>query len=122
MILVETTCTCITLTSLFTAFRKGNLTYRAWLPYDYYSSTIVFCLTYAHQLISLTAGSLVNVACDSLICGLMVHIYCQLEILERRLSKISNDRNTLRDCIRHHNSILELVVSSYLSESILQKF
>lgn len=84
--------------------------YRAWLPYDYYSSTIVFCLTYAHQLISLTVGSLVNVACDSLIGGLLVHICCQFEILECRLSKISNNHNTLRDCVRHHESILELVV------------
>ncbi|XP_011050406.1 PREDICTED: odorant receptor 46a, isoform A-like [Acromyrmex echinatior] len=95
------------MTSLFTMFRKGNLTYRAWLPYDYYSSNIIFCLTYAHQLISLTAGSLVNVACDSLICGLLMHICCQIEILECRLSKVSNDDGTLRDCVRHHDSILQ---------------
>ncbi|KAG5326078.1 OR46A protein, partial [Acromyrmex heyeri] len=107
VILVETTCACITVTSLFTMFRKGNLTYRAWLPYDYYSSNIIFCLTYAHQLISLTAGSLVNVACDSLICGLLMHICCQIEILECRLSKVSNDDGTLRDCVRHHDSILQ---------------
>ncbi|XP_018317872.1 odorant receptor 46a-like [Mycetomoellerius zeteki] len=106
-ILVETTCACITVTSLFTVFRKGNLTYRAWLPYDYYSSSIIFCLTYAHQLISLTAGSLVNVACDSFICGLLVHICCQIEILECRLSKVLNDNDTLCDCVRHHDSILQ---------------
>lgn len=100
-------------------FRKGNLTYRAWLPYDYCSSTIVFCLTYAHQLISLTVGSLVNVACDSLIGGLLMQICCQFEILECRLNKISNDHNTLRDCVRHHESILELVVLSYHSGNIL---
>lgn len=98
------------MTSLLTEFRKGNLTYRAWLPYDYDSSTIVFCLTYAHQLISLTAGSLVNVACDSLICGLLVQICCQIEILECRLSKLSNEHNNLRDCVRHHDSILKLVI------------
>ncbi|XP_011640458.2 uncharacterized protein LOC105429287 [Pogonomyrmex barbatus] len=109
-ILVETTCLCITMTSLFTMFRKGTLTYRAWLPYDYYSSTIVFCLTYAHQLISLTAGSLINVACDSLICGLLVHICCQIEILEYRLSKISNNHDILRDCVRHHDSIFEYAI------------
>ncbi|KAL6422685.1 hypothetical protein ACFW04_010728 [Cataglyphis niger] len=106
-ILVETTCVCITMTSLLTEFRKRSLTYRAWLPYDYNSSTIVFCLTYAHQLISLTAGSLVNVACDSLICGLLVQICCQIEILEYRLSKISNNHNNLRDCVCHHNLILK---------------
>lgn len=109
-ILVETTCACITMTSLFTDFRKGNLTYRAWLPYDYYSSTIVFCLTYAHQLISLTAGSLVNVACDSLICGLLVHLCCQIEILECRLSKVSSNHGIIRDCVQHHDGIFALVV------------
>ncbi|XP_018403362.1 PREDICTED: uncharacterized protein LOC108780224 [Cyphomyrmex costatus] len=106
-ILVETTCACITVTSLFTVFSKRNLTYRAWLPYDYYSSSIIFCLTYAHQLISLTAGSLVNVGCDSLICGLLVQICCQIEILECRLSKVSNNDDILRNCVRHHNSILQ---------------
>ncbi|XP_072753272.1 odorant receptor 33a-like isoform X2 [Anoplolepis gracilipes] len=105
--LVETTCICITMTSLVTEFRKRNLTFRAWLPYDYNSSTIVFCFTYAHQLISLTAGSLVNVACDSLICGLLVHICCQIEILEYRLSKVSNDHNNLRDCVCHHDGIFK---------------
>ncbi|XP_014476205.1 PREDICTED: odorant receptor 46a, isoform A-like [Dinoponera quadriceps] len=107
-ILVETTCACITLSSLFTEFRKGKLTYRAWLPYDYYSSTFIFCITYAHQLISLTAGSLVNVACDSLICGLLLHICCQMEILERRLSEVSDNPNLiLRDCVRHHDNIFK---------------
>ncbi|XP_071631656.1 uncharacterized protein [Temnothorax longispinosus] len=50
IILVETTGVCFTVTSLFTVFRKRDLTYRAWLPYDYCSSTIVFCLTYALKL------------------------------------------------------------------------
>ncbi|XP_070518472.1 odorant receptor 46a-like [Cardiocondyla obscurior] len=123
-ILVETTCACITLTSLFTVFRKGHLTYRAWLPYDYYSSTFVFYITYAHQLVSLTAGSLVNVACDSLICGLLVHICCQFEILGYRLKKISNDHNILRNCVRHHNSILEyaLILNSKFKMTIAMQF
>nr|XP_012230269.1 PREDICTED: odorant receptor 49b-like [Linepithema humile] len=109
-ILVESTCICITMTSLLMEFRKGHLTYRAWIPYNYHSSTIIFCLTYAHQLISLTAGSLVNVACDSLICGLLVHICCQFEILEYRLNKISKDSEVLRDCVRHHDSIFEYAI------------
>lgn len=106
------------MTSLLTEFRKRNLTYRAWLPYNYNSSTIVFCLTYAHQLISLTAGSLVNVACDSLICGLLVHICCQIEILEYRLSKISNGYNNLHDCIRHHDGIFKLVILLFGKHSL----
>jgi len=119
-IMIAASSVAYTVTSLLTEFRKRNLTYRAWLPYNYYSSTFVFCLTYAHQLISLTAGAFINVACDSLICGLLVHICCQIEILECRLSKISNDHDNLRDCICHHNNILQLVTFlSYQSENIL---
>ncbi|XP_028047931.2 odorant receptor 94b [Monomorium pharaonis] len=55
----------------------------------------------------LTAGSLVNVACDSLICGLLAHICCQIEILECRLSKISN-HDTLRDCCDIYRYALRL--------------
>lgn len=110
-ILVETTCACMAVTSLFTDFRKGNLTYREWTPYDY-SSKIIFCVTYARQLLSTTFGSMVNVACDSLICGLLLHVCCQLEILECRLRKISLGRSTLHECVRQHERIYELVSSS----------
>jgi len=111
-ILVEITCACISMTSLLTVFRKGKLTYRAWLPYDYYSSRTVYYLTYAHQLIGLTLGSLVNVATDTLVCGLLLHICCQIEILESRLNRVPSDRDILRDCVLQHDSIF---VSVYLS-------
>ncbi|XP_072754237.1 uncharacterized protein [Anoplolepis gracilipes] len=104
-ILVETTCVCVALTSLFTNFRKGNLTYREWTPYNY--SEVVFCVIYARQLISTVFGSMVNVACDTLICGLLLHVCCQIEILECRLKKISSGRNNLRECIRQHDSIFK---------------
>lgn len=110
---------CISVTSVFTIFRERNLTYRAWLPYDYYSSNIVFCLTYAHQLIGLTTGSLVNVGCDTLMGGLLLQICCQFEILKCRLSKISNDHDTLGDCVRHHDSIFELVFFVLLLQKYL---
>jgi len=107
-ILVEITCACIVLTSLFTNFRKGNLTYKEWTPYNY-TSEMIFRILYARQLISSIFGSMVNVACDSLICGLLLHVCCQLEILECRLKKISLSQNNLRECVHQHDCIFRLV-------------
>ncbi|CAL1676375.1 unnamed protein product [Lasius platythorax] len=103
-ITVEVTCGCMTLTSLFTDFRRGDLAYREWIPYEY-SSSIMYYIIYFRQLISLTAASIVNVACDCLICGFLLHIYCQFEILECRLKKCLRDRGNLGECIHQHNCI-----------------
>ncbi|XP_018317998.1 odorant receptor 46a-like [Mycetomoellerius zeteki] len=108
-ILVETTCACVVLTSLFTDFQKGNLTYREWIPYNY-TSEVIFCIIYARQLISSTIGSMVNVACDSLICGLLLHVCCQLEILECRLKKIFLGQNNLRECVHQHDCIFKFAL------------
>ncbi|XP_011705956.1 PREDICTED: odorant receptor Or1-like [Wasmannia auropunctata] len=105
-ILVETTCLSVAVTSLLTEFRKGNLTFRAWLPFDY-SSPSLFFFVYAHQLISFTIGSVHHVACDSLICGFLVHICCQIEILEHRLRKSAYNPNVLRECVFQHNHIFK---------------
>ncbi|XP_018052201.1 PREDICTED: uncharacterized protein LOC108689776 [Atta colombica] len=103
---VETTCLCIAVTSLLTEFRKGRLTFRAWLPFDYSSSSL-FHIVYAHQLISLTAGSILHVACDGLICGLLVHVCCQIEIIECRLQKVAHDQDILRKSVLQHNHLFK---------------
>lgn len=95
------------LTSLFTDFRKGKLTYREWIPSEYYDT--VYYFTYFRQLISLTVASIVNVACDIIICGLLVHIYCQIEILECRVKKSLRDQGDLGECVRQHDRIYKLV-------------
>jgi len=118
-ILVETTCVCIAVTSLLTEFRNGRLTFRAWLPFNY-SSPFLFRIVYLHQLISLTVGSVLHVACDGLICGLLVHICCQIEIIECRLRKIVCDRGNLRDCVLQHNHVYELVDSLILRKHNLR--
>ncbi|XP_024869614.1 odorant receptor Or1-like isoform X1 [Temnothorax curvispinosus] len=105
-ILVESTCLSVAVTSLLTEFGKGNLTFRAWLPFDY-SSPLLFPFVYAHQLISFTIGSVHHVACDSLICGFLVHICCQIEILEHRLRKSVYDPNIIRECVLQHNHIFK---------------
>lgn len=96
------------LMSLVTEFRKRNLTYKAWVPFDY-SSPIIYILVYIHQLIGMATSGIVNVACEGVLCTLLLHICCQFEILEYRLTKIMQDRNILRDCISHHIRIFELV-------------
>ncbi|XP_029665545.1 putative odorant receptor 85d [Formica exsecta] len=103
-IMIETTCTCMNISSFFTDFRRGNLAYREWIPYEY-SSGIMFYIIYFRQLISLTAASVVNVACDCLICGLLLHIYCQIEILQCRLKKCLRGRGNLGECVHEHNHI-----------------
>jgi len=109
MILVELTCASTAVASLLTDYKKEKLTFRAWLPFDYYSSATIFHFTYFHQLISLTVGSVLHVACDGLICGLLLHICCQIEILSYRLNKIPRNPRMLRDCVIQHNHIIKFV-------------
>ncbi|XP_070156627.1 odorant receptor 46a-like isoform X2 [Polyergus mexicanus] len=122
-VLVGSTCVCITLTSLFTNFRRGNLTYKAWLPFNY-SSPVLFYLTYAHQLTSMATSALVNLACDCFICGLLLHVCCQIEILEHRLNNKSHTWETLRDCVRHHDLIFDFasVVNDRFAKIIAIQF
>ncbi|XP_077264586.1 odorant receptor 46a-like isoform X2 [Temnothorax americanus] len=105
-VLVTATCIIVISSSLFTDFRHKRLKYREWIPYDY-SSYKIFCFTYAQQLLSACYSGIVSVAIDSLVCGLFMHICCQIEILEYRLRKILSNQLTVAYCVRHHNRIFE---------------
>ncbi|XP_071631606.1 uncharacterized protein [Temnothorax longispinosus] len=98
----------IIVTSVFTAFMSKNLTYKAWVPFNY-SHPVLYFLVYCHQLIGMATSGIVNAGCEGMICGLLLHLCCQLEILEYRLTKMADDENILRDCVYHHNRIFELV-------------
>ncbi|XP_043264943.1 odorant receptor 46a-like [Colletes gigas] len=76
----------------FLRLTHGELPVRVWLPYDY-TSTYSLSLTYVQQILAFVAGSLMHVACDSLICGLLIHVYSQFEILECRLKAIKAGEN-----------------------------
>lgn len=108
LILVTMSVTSIILTSVFTELAKRNLTYKAWVPFNY-SSPVIFPFMYTYQLIGMSTSGIVNVACESLICGFLLHICCQFEILEHRLTKITRGEEVLGDCVRHHNLIFESV-------------
>jgi len=110
---------CTRLVSVFAEFRHSRLSYREWIPYDY-SSYIVFSVMYAHQSLSTFYCATINVACDALICGLLMHVCCQIEILEYRLKKLLKNQNTLDYCIYHHNSIFELVI--YNNKNIINYY
>ncbi|KAF7384155.1 hypothetical protein HZH66_012405 [Vespula vulgaris] len=92
--------------SLITDFRKRQLTFRTWLPFDDNMTPVVFYLTYTHQMLAVTLGAMIHVALDTLICDFLINICCQIRILENRLTNISNERKTiLKLCIRHHECI-----------------
>ncbi|KYN22376.1 hypothetical protein ALC57_05226 [Trachymyrmex cornetzi] len=66
---------CIILNAIFTDFMEGNLTYKAWVPFDY-TLPIILLLIFTHQMIIMSICAAVNVACDSLITtGLLQEIF-----------------------------------------------
>jgi hypothetical protein len=98
----------VTLASLVINFRNRKLMYKAWLPFDY-SSAILFYITYTHQMMGMVAAIFLSIGCDTLICGLLVHICCQIEILTYRLRKIMSYSSVLRDCVYQHYHIFRLL-------------
>ncbi|XP_072754238.1 uncharacterized protein [Anoplolepis gracilipes] len=113
----------IVLMSIFTAFTNKNLTYKAWVPFDY-SSPAIYLFVYIYQLLGMATSGIVNVACESIICGLLLYICCQFEILEHRLTKVTHDQHILHDCIRHHNLIFQYArtVNNMFSKIIALQF
>ncbi|XP_011705259.1 PREDICTED: odorant receptor Or1-like [Wasmannia auropunctata] len=105
-IMVLVTCAIHYLVSLMTNFKKRQLTLPGWVPYNY-SSFMLFCLTHTHQHVGVITASLVNVSCDSLIVGLLLHLCCQITILQYRLKGVINGQNTLRACVLQHRHIIK---------------
>ncbi|XP_054009163.1 putative odorant receptor 71a [Hylaeus anthracinus] len=92
-------------TTIFTDSRRGQLSYRAWLPYDYSSPTL-FTITLVFQASSITLCALISICCDCLFSGLMTHTRCVLEILELRLKNIIEYRaDSMKQCVRLHKHI-----------------
>ncbi|XP_043264937.1 uncharacterized protein LOC122404778 [Colletes gigas] len=93
------------LATLVASTTSKELLFRAWLPIDY-STTITFYFALGFQILCAVIGSLSNVACDSLFSGLLIHIYCQFEILGHRLKNIiENENDLVKQCNRHHDQI-----------------
>ncbi|XP_043680366.1 odorant receptor 46a-like isoform X2 [Vespula pensylvanica] len=91
--------------SLITDLKEKQLTFQVWLPFDS-TTPVIYYLTYTQQMLGMTLAGFLNVALDSLICGIFIHICCQIKILENRLMKISNEQEALlKLCVRHHECI-----------------
>ncbi|XP_076648521.1 odorant receptor 46a-like isoform X2 [Halictus rubicundus] len=90
---------------VFFKSEKWPLLFRAWLPYNY-STTPLYLPTVAQQSLALYYGALNHAACDSLFCGLMIHVCSQFEILGHRLNKIARGEiATIKSCIHFHDKI-----------------
>ncbi|XP_076755976.1 odorant receptor 94b-like [Xylocopa sonorina] len=95
----------ISVRSFFTDFTDRKLTLRAWLPYDY-SKQWSYTFTYVYQMITSMSTCLMNVGCDSLFSGFLIHIYGQFEILEERLKNVEQGQIHLaKQCAKHHYQI-----------------
>ncbi|KAI4502477.1 hypothetical protein M0802_002389 [Mischocyttarus mexicanus] len=94
------------LMSLINDLRNRQLTFQqVWLPFDS-TTPVIYYLIYIQQILGMTLAGFLNVALDSLICGIFIHICCQIKILESRLMRITDQQNTLLIlCIRHHECI-----------------
>ncbi|XP_071867970.1 odorant receptor 46a-like [Bombus fervidus] len=102
-IMVMLTVACMILFSFLTDFGDRKLAYKAWLPFNYSVSNCYY-IAYAHQIIALIGTALLNVACDMLVCGLLVHVCGQQEILKHRVKELKNkSRPDIGKIVRFHN-------------------
>lgn len=106
------------------AGNSRRLPIEGWYPYNV-TETPAFQFTCFHQTAAVVLGCVQNIALDTLVTGLFTVACCQMEILKSNLSRIgSYDRssnsvgdglaiadteveNELRDCIEHHNEIIQ---------------
>ncbi|XP_048267493.1 odorant receptor 46a-like [Bombus terrestris] len=95
--------------ALLTDFRHGRLKFRAWIPYDY-NSPLLFLFSFIHQILATVFSTNLNIVCDCLFSGILIHIYCQFEILEHRMKNITTDKNySAKFCAHHHHRIYKRV-------------
>ncbi|XP_043597827.1 odorant receptor 46a-like [Bombus pyrosoma] len=101
--MVMLTVACMILFSFLTDFGDRKLAYKAWLPFNYSVSSCYY-IAYAHQIIALIGTALLNVACDMLVCGLLVHVCGQQEILKHRVKKLKKEsRPDIGKIVRFHD-------------------
>jgi hypothetical protein len=119
------TVTAVTIVSMFNII-QGYLPSRIWLPYDT-NIAVLFWITSVQQIVSVIFATIINVATETLISGLILQTCAQIEIFQNRLQKLiisktithmkhslasSNTRSSLfSEYIRHHLGIYELVMS-----------
>ncbi|XP_015432301.1 PREDICTED: odorant receptor Or1-like [Dufourea novaeangliae] len=106
-----------------TNYRLRKLKFRAWLPYDY-SSTVLFNLTYFHQIVSALYAGLLGVSSETLYSGLLIHTHGQLELLEYRLKNIEKNENysVKRFAARVNRGFKTIVSTQFLFSTLVVCF
>ncbi|XP_066583836.1 odorant receptor 13a-like [Prorops nasuta] len=110
---VESTVITTIFKSLLLEVKDKQLPFRAWYPGDYKATWSFFALAYVHQIHGFIIASLVDIAYETLICGFMMQICSQFEILKYRMQQLVNDQKNhsvhqkfiIMNCVRHHNLI-----------------
>ncbi|KAH0953404.1 OrE8 [Eciton burchellii] len=121
LLLCMCTVTAVTIVSMFNII-QGYLPSRIWLPYDT-NIAALFWITSVQQIVSVIFATIINVATETLISGLILQTCAQIEIFQNRLQKLiisktithmkhslasSNTRSSLfSEYIRHHLGIYE---------------
>lgn len=78
-----------------------------WLFSNSTLSLNIYLLTVKHTII----GDSIHAIYGSLICGLMLHMCCQIEILNYRLKSVVQNPEILRSCVIHHNFLMKFVLT-----------
>ncbi|XP_066583901.1 odorant receptor 46a-like isoform X2 [Prorops nasuta] len=112
---VESTVATTILKSFLFEVKDKQLPFRAWYPSDYIATWNFFALAYIHQVYSFVVGSFIDIAYETLICGFMMQICAQFEILKHRMQQLVNEqgnrsdhqKNIIINCVRHHNLIYQ---------------
>lgn len=132
--LVSSCLTIVTLRSLACDLPLRALPYKAWFPFEFYESLVGYSVAYTSQIMTISTGSIIGIAFDSLLPSLMLQTCAQLNILKQRfhemaqlapgdirVSEKNNESNLsvptsesrlLSECVRHHIKIFKLGSSS----------
>ncbi|XP_063989745.1 uncharacterized protein LOC135168984 [Diachasmimorpha longicaudata] len=109
-VLTTTTCSLITVLSLFRDMPRCQLPFKAKYPFDH-SASVGFWIAYLHQLVSHYMGAIVNIAFDTFIPALMMATSAQLEILKYRFTTMTQTID--KECSKaigegDHNQVMKM--------------
>ncbi|CAL1679058.1 unnamed protein product [Lasius platythorax] len=117
---------------------QGELPYPGWVPYDIYSSLVLFWFTSLQEMLALAFGTIVNIATETLVLGFCLQICSQLEILKHRLrtatesnekekspsNNVSYKKSRFSEHIRYHLCIIRFaeMVNEVFNQVVFVQF
>ncbi|XP_053998012.1 odorant receptor 49b-like isoform X1 [Hylaeus anthracinus] len=106
--LIEGCYVLILINSLAREFMQRKLVIRIFIPYNFYPTTSLpkFTVVYIYQFLVMTFCLLMNITCDNLFGGLLIHNYSAFDILAYRMSNVIKYGNhSAKQCARLHDHI-----------------